>query len=582
MRLIIPFASAFSALRGQLSRSMSSSDHSIGDGSIRNFLREVYQKSHPRNVFSVFVTGGGSTALEWLFTVPGASNCLMDAGVVYSRPALRAFMRGCTNQQPISTCSSLVALTMADTSWRHANEFLLADSCDFNSLRDAKIFGVSCTASLVSDVPKRGAHRVYVATTMQAVSRVYTVEFEKGLRNRVEEDAACSRLLLDAIAQCCSIAPLPTDYLFDAAGEVNPRKKSTEIVLTTTVQRTDVLARILGRETRQAIFIKSAFTEKAIGTTMTSTLLTVSDNVDVDETTTSTLLVESGNVDTDEITQKGEASATETGQLQDNFVILEDVPLPKGTILFPGSFNPLHEGHVALVVAALRKVSESLPSRLGDLILNRHSDSGSDSTGSHDHGDVDDWKRIPVIFEVAAINADKPPLPRTEVLRRVEQFDPFLNTVLTSANLTNIAVCVTSEPLFLEKSKLFPGCNFLIGSDTMSRIINPKYYGPLLHLPEGLTPAEISLEVERHRQQSVYTMVAALSTIAERGCHFIVGGRVTSPSSLEAVEKKFDTFESVCSKSSVDIPPSLLNSLFSGLSEDEFRLDLSSTQLREN
>jgi predicted metallopeptidase len=44
--------------------------HESSDTNIRHFLKDIYQKS-PRNVFSVYVTGGGSKALEWLFTVPG-------------------------------------------------------------------------------------------------------------------------------------------------------------------------------------------------------------------------------------------------------------------------------------------------------------------------------------------------------------------------------------------------------------------------------------------------------------------------------------------------------------------------------
>ena len=78
------------------------------------------------------------------------------------------------------------------------------------------------------------------------------------------------------------------------------------------------------------------------------------------------------------------------------------------------------------------------------------------------------------------INADKPPLPKDEILRRVRQFDPYTNPVLKAAGLTNIAVAITTEPLFLGKTKLFQHTSFLIGSDTLARLINPKYYGPTL------------------------------------------------------------------------------------------------------
>jgi hypothetical protein len=73
------------------------------------------------------------------------------------------------------------------------------------------------------------------------------------------------------------------------------------------------------------------------------------------------------------------------------------------------------------------------------------------------------WNEIPIIFEISAINADKPPIPHEELIRRIKQFDPYTNEVLKAFNLTNIAVSITSEPLFLQKSDLFRNCEFLIG-----------------------------------------------------------------------------------------------------------------------
>jgi hypothetical protein len=71
MRVILPITSAITAIRSQFSRSMSASNfQQSSDTNIRYFLKDVYQKN-PRNVFSIYVTGGGNKALEWLFTVPG-------------------------------------------------------------------------------------------------------------------------------------------------------------------------------------------------------------------------------------------------------------------------------------------------------------------------------------------------------------------------------------------------------------------------------------------------------------------------------------------------------------------------------
>ena len=161
----------------------------------------------------------------------------------------------------------------------------------------------------------------------------------------------------------------------------------------------------------------------------------------------------------------------EEQSLMHDFVVLEDVKIPNDCLVFPGSFNPLHEGHVGLVVAALQKMSRE--SR----------ESGTNRGNNHN-------KAIPVIFEIAMINADKPPLPKEEIIRRIQQFDPYTNPVLKAAGLTNIAVAITTEPLFLGKTKLFRSSTFLIGSDTLTRLINPKYYGP--PLPAMMSPSAMS------------------------------------------------------------------------------------------
>src|SRR5262245_28506943 len=104
-------------------------------------------------------------------------------------------------------------------------------------------------------------------------------------------------------------------------------------------------------------------------------------------------------------------------------------PGPKPLALLPGSFNPLHRGHVALAAVAA--------ARLG----------------------------VPVHFELSVTNADKPELPCDEVERRVAQF-------------AGVApVWVTRAATFEAKADLFPGAAFVVGWDTAVRVIDPKYYG---------------------------------------------------------------------------------------------------------
>ena len=84
---------------------------------------------------------------------------------------------------------------------------------------------------------------------------------------------------------------------------------------------------------------------------------------------------------------------------------------------------------------------------------------------------------------------------------------------------------------------------FVVGADTAARIVSPRYYGDD---PVG--------------------MARALDEIADHGCRFFVGGR------LEAAGRFVDV-------GGVDDPAGYRD-LFEGLGEREFRVDVSSSELR--
>jgi hypothetical protein len=105
------------------------------------------------------------------------------------------------------------------------------------------------------------------------------------------------------------------------------------------------------------------------------------------------------------------------------------VSAPQPFVLFPGSFNPMHEGHVLLA-----RVAEEL-------------------------------RQQPLAFEISVTNVDKLPLTGETVRHRVAQF------------AWKSPVELTRAPTFVEKSRLFPGTTFVVGADTAERLFGPKYYG---------------------------------------------------------------------------------------------------------
>src|ERR1043166_4535643 len=102
---------------------------------------------------------------------------------------------------------------------------------------------------------------------------------------------------------------------------------------------------------------------------------------------------------------------------------------PRLPVLLPGSFNPMHAGHILLA-----RVAEEITQQ-------------------------------PLAFELSVTNVDKPPLESSTVRQRLAQFARKWPVELTRA------------PTFVEKSRLFPRTTFVIGADTAERLVARKYYG---------------------------------------------------------------------------------------------------------
>jgi nicotinamide mononucleotide (NMN) deamidase PncC len=165
---------------------------------------EVIRRIHASGQAGVIVvTGGGATAISQLLAVPGGSRTLLEASVPYSSAALAAWLR----RRPESYCSDETALAMAAVALERARTLAAAENTTTSTpaVASSSLFGLSCTASLVSDRPKRGEHRAYVAAHTHRGTASFTLDLEKGARDRSAEESLVGELILHALAVTCGV-----------------------------------------------------------------------------------------------------------------------------------------------------------------------------------------------------------------------------------------------------------------------------------------------------------------------------------------------------------------------------------------
>jgi hypothetical protein len=137
------------------------------------------------------VTGGGTGAAAWLLSVPGGSRTVLEVQVPYHEQALTEYL----GRRPEGFCSAATGRDLATRAYERAGWLVPG----------AAVVGVGCTASLATDRPKRGDHRVHLAVRTAAGLKSSALILTKGARDREGEEAVVDVLLLNALAEAFGV-----------------------------------------------------------------------------------------------------------------------------------------------------------------------------------------------------------------------------------------------------------------------------------------------------------------------------------------------------------------------------------------
>jgi hypothetical protein len=224
--------------------------------------------------------------------------------------------------------------------------------------------GIAVTAGLKTTRPKRGDHRIIVAMQTVAATSVAELVLEKDARSRSVEEQVAAAMLLDRLEAVAS-----GDDQARVAGLRSGERIDIDVMAAPASWQDLFAAR------RRAVCVQTA--------------------------------PFNGPVD---VTAVDDSQPTE------------------GRLIFPGSFDPLHEGHLLMA-----RIAEEIAER-------------------------------PVDYELSITNVDKPMLDFIAIRGRAAQF-------------SGQRLWLTRAATFLEKLAVFPKSTFVMGADTYVRLADPRYYG---------------------------------------------------------------------------------------------------------
>jgi nicotinic acid mononucleotide adenylyltransferase/nicotinamide mononucleotide (NMN) deamidase PncC len=448
--------------------------------------KNMAQELSTRTSVCLAVAGGGGHAISTLAATPGASSILLEGSVTYDRKSYRAYVGLPSSITTDFRYSSHKAAKLA-------SEAALKRALNFRS-HSLKLMtgcvGVGCASALVSSSSpgnvKGYGHIVATRADGSTIALNVTLAGRQDNQNRsrVEEDVFISHLVLRVmeLVQQAESEGMKIDDMKTEAGDTIAEKWEPSPAILAGEKDAPALAaeRLLSGDARAMVLLPMY-------------------NKDGKPT---------------------------------SFRALEFPVVPNGSLIFPGSFNPPHKGHISLVNAAIKATMNILDENIST-------------------------QEPPIFMELSLTNADKAPIDPSDVSHRVNTFLELDNMpeqwgiLLTRAPLFSEKVSALVEDCIIDPTEgYFPKMSFVIGTDTMVRILDPKYYGG----------------EESVMQEAVRSM---------KDVHFCVGGRL---------EQKKDSSEPprfVSGAEELEGLPHDIRNMFTIIKEDDFRMDISSSEIRQ-
>ena len=454
----------------------------------------------------VAMAGGGGHFLSTLASTPGASRILLKGSILYDRESYRRFVRRTLPGEKFRYASVESSNYSSEAALHQALTLAAASDPAYGhhpTSNLANAVGIGAASALSSNDGTQKRSRAYVTVTTSDSVKV-TLEAclaktgdEATDRTRFDEDIFVAHCILNCLEYTLNVRKQMESIATNEDGTVHINES-------TTTERGD------------EICIKADLNQPVT----TEEVLRTAGQLILDAKRESVLLLAKQKPNApDQVDQVGPS----------DFQIINQTVLPPLSVVFPGSFHPPHTGHIQLAKAALNSTDCEIA-----------------------------W------FELSLANADKPSMRIDDVVERLTAF-----LTLRDEMPTHWGILLTNAPLFKQKVDLLyalqvsrayeddrqeylPPLHFVIGTDTLVRILNKKYY-----------------------ENSEDNMYAALRAMP---CHFVVGGRLEQRKGAGSDSDKEPVY--VSGQEHVDRLPKELKSKFSLL--PDFRVDISSSEIRRN